>query len=155
MTPVDGNASLNVKKLRISTTEQSFKAPSNASAMEGGGLNWDLPASGSVRLPVYNRYASACLFEMSSGGGLGALTSSPDMVAALWLRDITDDEEQDIRIPVIKSNKLKQLRQNYSETSSVSPSCIQLLTLVSSSQRSDRQNSRVRDRGLSYMQIGA
>ncbi|KAH8835959.1 hypothetical protein DL96DRAFT_1809735 [Flagelloscypha sp. PMI_526] len=113
MTPVESSgADLNVKKLRISTTEQSFKAPSRASPMEGGGLNWDIPTDKKVRLPVYARYASACLFEMSSSGGINVF-SSPDMVAALWLRDIPDGVSQEIKIPVIKSNRLKQLRQNY------------------------------------------
>ena len=33
--------------------------------------------------------------------------------ASLWLQDITDDEEQEIRIPVVIAKKAAQIRQNY------------------------------------------
>jgi hypothetical protein len=105
------SGAFNVKSLRISTSEQSFKAPTRAEPLEGSGLTFQIPETG-VRLPVYSRYSSACLFEMSSGNGF--VGSKPDLVAAFWLRDIVDGEEEEIRIPVLKSSKLKVLRQNYS-----------------------------------------
>lgn len=75
---------------------------------------WDLPVD-KVRLPVYNRYSSAVLFEIGTGG-IGPLGSGSDYVAMVWLKDVPDDEEMPVRVPVIKSGKLKQIRQNYSES---------------------------------------
>ena len=87
---------------------------------------WDLP-SDRVRLPVYNRYSSAVLFEVGSGG-IGPLGASSDFVAMLWLKDIPDDDEVLVSIPVIKSGKLKQIRQNYSM--SLHPICILAQALI-------------------------
>jgi hypothetical protein len=101
------------KKLSISTTEDEYKAPSSSAQVVNGDVTWDLPVE-KVRLPVYNRYASAVLFEIGSGG-IGPLGADSDFVAMAWLQDIPDDEETPIRIPVLKSSKLQQLRQNYSK----------------------------------------
>lgn len=43
---------------------------------------------------------------------LGVLGSEAKALAVLWLQELVDDEERVIRIPVLKSKKLKQLRQN-------------------------------------------
>ncbi|KAG8772899.1 hypothetical protein FRC12_002832 [Ceratobasidium sp. 428] len=37
---------------------------------------------------------------------------APDAVAVLWLKDIPDDEETEIRVPVVVGKDLRQLRQN-------------------------------------------
>lgn len=63
---------------------------------------------------MYNRYASAVLFEIGSGG-IGPLGADSDFVAMYWLKDVVDNEETKIRVPVLRCKKLKQVRQNYSE----------------------------------------
>lgn len=102
------------KKLDISTTDDSYKVPSSAARIEDGGSSvfWDIPVE-KVRLPVYNRYSSAVVFEIGSGG-FGPVGSDADYMAVLWFKDVPDDEETEVRVPVIKSKHLKQLRQNYS-----------------------------------------
>lgn len=102
------------KKLTFSTTDQTYKVPSSSANVDesSGKVTWDLPVD-KVRLPVYNRYSSAILFEIGSGG-IGPLGSDCDFVAMCWLKDVVDDEETEIRVPVLKGAKLKVLRQNYS-----------------------------------------
>ena len=98
------------KKLSISTGDDEHKVPSKVATVRDGDVHWDLDL---IRLPVYNRYASAVLFEIGSGG-IGPLGADSDYIALAWLKDIPDDEETPVRIPVLKSSKLDQLRQNYS-----------------------------------------
>ena len=103
------------KKIVVSTTDDSFKIPASAAQeQEGGKVVWDVPVE-RIRLPVYNRYAGAVLFEIGSGG-IGPLGASSDYVAMYWLKDIVDNEETEIRVPVLRCKKLKQVRQNYSES---------------------------------------
>jgi hypothetical protein len=104
----------NTKKLTVSTSDDEYKVPSSAATVANGNVSWDLPVD-KVRLPVYNRYASAVVFEIGSGG-IGPFGSDSDFVAMCWLKDVADDEETEIRVPVIRSKKLSQLRQNYSES---------------------------------------
>ncbi len=67
-----------------------------------------------IRLPVYNRYSSAVQFQIGSGG-IGPIGQDADFFAVWWFKDLPDDEETTVRIPVLKSGNQKQLRQNYSE----------------------------------------
>lgn len=100
------------KKITVSTTEDSYKVPASAAEkQEGGKVVWNVPVE-KVRLPVYNRYSSAVLFEIGSGG-IGPLGASSDFVAMCWLKDVADDEETEVRVPVLRSKDLKQIRQNY------------------------------------------
>ncbi len=102
------------KKLAVSTSDLTYKAPSSSAEIsEDGQITWDLPVD-KVRLPVYNRYSSAVLFEIGTGG-FGPLGANSDFVAMCWLKDVPDDEETQIRVPVIHASDLKQIRQNYSE----------------------------------------
>lgn len=104
------------KKITVSTTEDSYKVPASAAEkQEGGKVVWNVPVE-KVRLPVYNRYSSAVLFEIGSGG-IGPLGASSDFVAMCWLKDVADDEETEVRVPVLRSKDLKQIRQNYSKLS--------------------------------------
>ncbi|THG95827.1 hypothetical protein EW026_g5890 [Hermanssonia centrifuga] len=99
------------KKLEICTTDDSYKVPSSAAQVENGLVSWDPPVE-KVRLPVYNRYSSAVVFEIGSGG-IGPIGQDCDFLAVCWFKDIPDDQETSIRIPVLKGKNLKQLRQNY------------------------------------------
>ena len=103
----------NSKKLNICVTDDSYKVPSSAARVESNVVIWDPPVD-KVRLPVYNRYSSAVVFEIGSGG-VGPIGQDCDFIAACWFKDVPDDEETEIRVPVIKSPHLKQIRQNYSE----------------------------------------
>jgi hypothetical protein len=107
-----GDHDFKTKKLSFSTTEHEYKAPSKVARVEGSGrITWDLPED-VVRLPVYNRYASALLFEIGSGGP-GFIGQDSDYIAMVWLQDVLDNEETSVRVPVIKSSKLEIVRQNY------------------------------------------
>ncbi|TFK47021.1 hypothetical protein OE88DRAFT_1666844 [Heliocybe sulcata] len=99
------------KKLTVSTSEDKYKAPSSSATVTGSNVHWDLPVD-KVRLPVYNRYSSAVVFEIG-GGGPGPIGQDSDYVAVAWLKDVPDDEEYQLRVPVIRSDKLAQIRQNY------------------------------------------
>jgi hypothetical protein len=108
-----GDHDFKTKKLSFSTTEDEYKAPTKSARIENGNVFWDLPED-IVRLPVYNRYASALLFEIGSGGP-GFIGADSDYVAMVWLKDVPDNQETTVRVPVIKSPKIEQIRQNYSE----------------------------------------
>lgn len=102
------------KKLEICTTDESHKLSSSAArAEENGVVVWEVSEEDKVRLPVYNRYSSAVLFQIGSGA-VGPVGPDADYVAVCWLKDVPDDEETTVRVPVLKSANLKQLRQNYS-----------------------------------------
>ena len=102
------------KKLHICTTDQTYNVPTSAARVEGGSVYWDIPVD-KVRMPVYNRYSSAVVFEIGAGGGALGIGGGADYMAIYWFKDMKDDEETEIRVPVLKSKNLKQLRQNYSE----------------------------------------
>ena len=101
------------KKLQICTTEDTYKVPSSAAQKDNGAVFWDIPVE-KVRLPVYNRYSSAVVFEIGSGT-VGPVGPDCDFLAVYWLQDMPDDEETQIRVPVLKTKDKKQLRQNYSK----------------------------------------
>lgn len=71
-----------------------------------GKLTWEFDQ---LRLPVYTRYASSVYFEFGTGG---LLDRKPDAIAVLWLKDVLDDEETTIEVPVVVGKDLRQLRQN-------------------------------------------
>jgi len=95
-------------QLLLHTTESDSKIPGKKSSTEGQGVTWTIDPN--VRLPTYSRYQSALQFEI---GGGGMINSDPEAFATLWLQDIPDDKETQIRIPLVVSSKPKQLRQNY------------------------------------------
>lgn len=103
------------KKLEICTTDESEKLSSSSAHVgdDDGSVSWELSEEDKVRLPVYNRYSSAVQFQIGSGG-VGPIGQDADFVAVWWFKDVPDDEETRVRIPVLKSANFKQLRQNYS-----------------------------------------
>ncbi|KDN33810.1 hypothetical protein RSAG8_13097, partial [Rhizoctonia solani AG-8 WAC10335] len=69
-------------KLRVSTTDSTeIIAPKSATLSEGV-VSYNIEK---LRLPVYNRYASSCVFEFGGGGIMGG---APDAIAVLWLKDL-------------------------------------------------------------------
>lgn len=114
LTPSNDSSSPPVNKLAsklvISTTDSVETLPADSTSdTVGADVVWDFSAD-QLRLPVYNRYATALTFEISGGSFLSK--KSPQAIAVLWLKDLVDNEEQDIEIPVVTGKDLRQLRQN-------------------------------------------
>ena len=95
---------LKTKNLVLSTTDSTEKIPkAKAEGASDNVVIWNLEDT--LRLPVYSRYNTALTFQFGS-------ESNPAALASLWLKDLPDDEERPIKIPVVISKDLKQLRQN-------------------------------------------
>jgi hypothetical protein len=62
---------------------------------------WNSPKHRSLVLAVRKRYASCLAVEFRRRGGLGEKTAA---FAILWLRDIVDEEETEVTLPVWKGN---------------------------------------------------
>ncbi|KAB8288184.1 hypothetical protein EYC80_010189 [Monilinia laxa] len=78
---------------------------------EGNGVFWDLAkkeGKNNVRLPVKYRYRSPIVFEFHVTGKRGA-----DAYAVVWLHELEDNKEEDINIPIWKTDKGMRLAQNY------------------------------------------
>ncbi|KAA8565400.1 hypothetical protein EYC84_011105 [Monilinia fructicola] len=78
---------------------------------EGNGVFWDLAkkeGKNNVRLPVKYRYRSPIVFEFHVTGKRGA-----DAYAVIWLHELEDNKEEDISIPIWKTDKGMRLAQNY------------------------------------------
>ncbi|KAG9114914.1 hypothetical protein FRC07_007586 [Ceratobasidium sp. 392] len=101
-----GNLPARPTKLTISTTDSTEHIPAKSASLADGRHSYTVDM---LRLPVYSRYNSSCVFEFGGGGVMGG---APDAIAVLWLKDIVDDEETEIRVPVVVGKDLKQLRQN-------------------------------------------
>ncbi|KAH6722144.1 hypothetical protein BKA61DRAFT_628255 [Leptodontidium sp. MPI-SDFR-AT-0119] len=78
---------------------------------EGDGVYWDMvdeEGNNRVRLPVKYRYRSPVIFELHSASKRGA-----DAHAVVWLHHLEDNKEEDISIPIWKTDKGMRLTQNY------------------------------------------
>ena len=99
-------------RLRVVTSESTEVLSKNDADVSGNTVRWDLDV---LRLPVYNRYQSSVIFEIGKGGGaLSAvgITSKPEAIAVLWMQDLTDDIEQEVKLPVLMGKNIQNLRQN-------------------------------------------
>lgn len=79
---------------------------------EGDGVYWDLGEKdkAAVRLPVKYRYRSPIVFELHTSG-LGK--RSIEGYAVIWLHHLEDNKEENISIPIWKTDKGMRLTQNY------------------------------------------
>ncbi|CAG8671086.1 3552_t:CDS:10, partial [Acaulospora colombiana] len=102
--------SLSKQSLVVTTTDSTEKIGSPVGDSDNARIIWNVDT---VRLPVYSRYTSSLTFEIGSKGGVGPMKGKPSALAIIWLQDYLDDEEIDIKVPVIVSKDLKTLRQNY------------------------------------------
>ncbi|KAK7462733.1 hypothetical protein VKT23_007320 [Stygiomarasmius scandens] len=103
-------------KLVVSTTDSTETLPASPSANTAGAdVTWDL-AKEKLRLPVYNRYSASLTFEIGAGSAIAGLVpgrkNGPIALAVLWLKDLVDDEEMEVVLPVVVGDDLRQLRQN-------------------------------------------
>ena len=109
--PTAGNdTNLPSQKLKIFTSDADFKISSKDARVEGNAVVWSLEEP--LRVPAYDRYASALVFELGSSSGVLGIGGGADAVATLWLQELLDDEEQEIKIPVITGKNLNRLRQH-------------------------------------------
>lgn len=101
---------LSKQALVVSTTDSTEKIGSATVDGDNAQISWNVDT---VRLPVYSRYSSSLTFEIGAKSGFGPLKGQPSALAILWLQDIPDDETVDVKLPIIVSKDLRQLRQNY------------------------------------------
>ncbi len=99
-------------RLRVLTSEKIEVMPKNEAEVNGSTIVWDMDT---LRLPIYNRYQSSVIFEIGKGGGplspIG-VGVKPDAIAVLWMQDLTDDIEQEVKLPVLVGKNFENLRQN-------------------------------------------
>lgn len=101
---------LSKQSLVATTTDSTEKIGNPVGSGDSSRATWDVEK---VRLPVYSRYASSLTFEIGSKGGVGPLKGQPAAIALLWLQEIPDDEEVPVKIPILVSKNLRQLKQNF------------------------------------------
>jgi hypothetical protein len=78
---------------------------------EGDGIYWNVlgnDGEAAVRLPVKYRYRSPVVFELHKAGHRGA-----DAYAVIWLHHLEDNKEENINIPIWKTDNGMRLTQNY------------------------------------------
>jgi len=100
-------------KIKLRTGGSSSKINKNQCKKldAGDGISWEIPkedGKSTVRLPVKYRYRSPIVFELHSGSHRGA-----DAYAIIWLHHFEDNKEQDINIPIWKTDNGMRLTQNY------------------------------------------
>ncbi|KAG8861392.1 hypothetical protein FRB96_002841 [Tulasnella sp. 330] len=105
---------LKATSLTVSTTDSTEKISKKEASMDPNKPNrmtWEFEQ---LRLPVYSRFSSSVYFAFGSKGimGTGVGGGQPQAIAVLWLKDLVDDEEVEVEIPVIVGKNLTQLRQN-------------------------------------------
>ncbi|ORY73397.1 hypothetical protein BCR35DRAFT_148274 [Leucosporidium creatinivorum] len=100
------------KKLLLSTLEAKQKLPgSTATTQADGSVTWDVDQH--IRLPTYDKYSSALFLDYGGGTTIGPLGKKSEAFAAIWLQELVDDEETEIRVPIVAGDDLTALRQNY------------------------------------------
>lgn len=105
---------LKATALTISTTDSTEKLSKSSASLDPQNPNrmtWEFDE---LRLPVYSRFASSVYFAFGSKGmmGTGVGGGEPQAIAVLWLKDLEDDKEIEVELPVIVGKNLKTLRQN-------------------------------------------
>ena len=99
-------------RLRVATSEKVESWPKKEADVSGNTISWDMDT---IRLPVYSRYQSSVVFEIGKGGGVLApvgINQQPAAIAVLWMQDLTDDIEQEVKLPVMVSKDIACLKQN-------------------------------------------
>lgn len=99
-------------RLRVVTSEKVEVLPKKEAEVQGSTIIWDMDT---LRLPVYNRYQSSVIFELGKDGGILSpigVGVDPHAIAVLWMQDLTDDVEQEVKLPVFVGKNLQNLRQN-------------------------------------------
>ncbi|TVY13257.1 Meiotically up-regulated gene 190 protein [Lachnellula arida] len=98
-------------KMRIGGSSSKISRVQCKKTEEGDGVFWNIAKNDSkhsVRLPVRYRYRSPIIFEFHTANKRHA-----DAYAVIWLHHFVDNEEQDVSIPIWKTDKGMRLTQNY------------------------------------------
>ena len=100
-------------KLKLRTGGSSGAIPRTQCKQlsEGDGIYWDTAkqdGKNNVRLPVRYRYRSPVVFEFHTAGKRAA-----DAYAVIWLHHLEDNKEENINIPIWKTDNGMRLTQNY------------------------------------------
>jgi hypothetical protein len=98
-------------KLRTGGSSGSIPRTQCKQLSEGNGVFWDIAkqdGKNNVRLPVRYRYRSPVVFEFHTTGKRAA-----DAYAVIWLHHLKDNKEENINIPIWKTDKGMRLTQNY------------------------------------------
>jgi hypothetical protein len=99
-------------RLRVVSSESTQVLPKKEADVSGNKISWQMDK---LRLPVYSRYQSSVVFEIGKASGpLAAvgISNKPEAIAVLWMQDLTDDIEQEVKLPVLVGPNLENLRQN-------------------------------------------
>jgi len=107
----ESGKTIDADKLKISTSDASYKVPAKQAKKDGQSITWTMKED-MIRLPVYERYSSSLVFEVDPGTKILGIGSEADAVACLWFQDLVDDEEVDIRIPLVTGKSILILREN-------------------------------------------
>jgi hypothetical protein len=94
------------QKVRLHTMNRSTKIRAgHAHTNDDGSTEWKLPTS-PLRMPFNRRYSSALVVAFHSWG------SKPNAMAILWLKDLVDEDQVHLRLPIWKTKDYTQLEQN-------------------------------------------
>jgi hypothetical protein len=99
-------------RLRVISSESTEVMPKKEADVNGNTISWQMDM---LRLPVYARYQSSIVFEVGKVGGplaLAGVSNKPEAIAVLWMQDLTDDIEQEVKLPVLVGKDLATLRLN-------------------------------------------
>ena len=102
-------------KTTRSRSDEKFSRK-NAERCEDGTILWKSDGTNLTRIPVRMRYGTALLLSFKeSSGAIGIKRSGPKALAVLWLRDITDNDEQTVELPLwtMTDGDYSALKQNY------------------------------------------
>jgi len=103
---------LSGKKISVSTGDETEKVESvekQSVKVEAGQLD----VEPFLRLPCYARYSTNLVFEIGKTLSVGPFGGSPEAIAVFSLSDIADDEEKELRIPILAGDNLGTLARNY------------------------------------------
>jgi hypothetical protein len=98
-------------KLRTGGSSGSISRTQCKQLSEGDGIYWNIAkqdGKDDVRLPVRYRYCSPVVFEFHTAGKRAA-----DAYAVIWLHHLEDNKEENINIPIWKTDNGMRLTQNY------------------------------------------
>jgi len=104
----DSNAKI---KLRTGGSSGAISKAQCKQLSEGDGMYWDIASKElkqAARLPVRYRYRSPVVFEFHTSGKRAA-----DAYAVIWLHHLEDNKEENINIPIWKTDKGRRLTENY------------------------------------------
>ena len=106
-------------ELRLKTTQSDVehKLPIKTVAHRDQNFTlWEMDDTKSRDVAVRQRYGSALLVSFKSSGTGGLIWNSRKAQAVLWMRDIADNEDQTIELPLwsVTDGDFSRLRLNYS-----------------------------------------